>query len=98
MSTDEKYMYYDKAGREVHVFEDENGNEVKIIDMDAADYVYMGDQWCPHCLIQIYRDKPSRSWTCPTCGYEISDDEILDNDGIPSFAAALDWRMEHGLD
>ena len=44
MGNDEEYMYYDEAGREVHVFKDEFGNDIHVIQYRAIDNIFTGHQ------------------------------------------------------
>lgn len=87
---EEKYSYIDEAGREVHVFEDG-----KVTKLNMADYIFHGEQWCPSCLTQMSRK--DGYWQCDICGWVTDDSDVEENGGIPSLAAALDYREEYGI-
>ena len=95
MGNDEEYIYYDEAGREVHVFKDEFGNDIHVIQYRAIDNIFTGHQWCPECLKELTHYEGY--WKCDICGFNISDEEVEETNGIPSLAAALDYRDEYGL-
>ena len=88
-------VYVDEAGRSVHVFVDALGKEIKVIEYHPADYIFHDEQWCPTCLRKAVHRKDH--WKCSSCGWNITDDEVAETNGIPSMAAALDYRDEHGL-
>jgi len=90
----EIYTYYDEAGRAIHVFEDEDGNQTEVIEYNMADYIFMGEQWCPYCLSKIRHDEENEFWVCDICGYNITDEEIEEDGGVPSLGAALDKRND----
>lgn len=96
MDGDEKYSYYDEAGRLVHVFEDKFGTETKITEQRMSDYIFQGEQWCPYCKRTVEHDDENEVWRCSVCGWNIGDDEVAQDGGIPSLAAALDFIDEYG--
>lgn len=83
--------YIDAAGRRTHIFIDEFGHQSKLTETNPDDYFYQGRQWCPRCLKEI--SMKNDLWTCPDCGYEVSDEMARDPIwGAPSFGAALDYH------
>ena len=94
MEGKEIYTYYDEAGRAVHVFEDEFGSQTEVTEYRAIDYIFTGEQWCPYCLQRIRHDEEKELWVCDICGYNLGDDDVAEDNGVPSLAAALDMRND----
>lgn len=91
----EKRIYKDLAGREVHVFEDEKHGEVHITKMGPFDHIFRGEQWCPKCYKKMAHSRRYGVWRCKVCGFEITEKEVEETNGIPSLAAAVDYNNEH---
>lgn len=88
--------YIDLAGRRVEITERGSRREI-YQERRPEDEIYTDKQWCPNCLKAMRKTDADR-WKCDECGFSIEEKAAIESNGIPSLAAALDWRVENGID
>lgn len=77
-------VFFNEIGEEIHEFED--GTRIK--KYNALDFLFMGDQYCPDCHLQM--DEEDERWRCSICGYTFEKDDLEYSNGYPSLESTYE--------
>ena len=77
-------------GEKIYIYDGDDG-EMRIKEANFyPSFGQTGEQWCPNCHIKCEHHKKDGYFECPSCGYNIWDDEAEYGDGYSCLEATYE--------